>query len=235
MRWLHPVLFCTLGFLSLPARAQDAAPPPPEPAAPSEPPPPPKPPAPPQVFDGEQPPKPAPVPATHRRQPEPEPPTTGFGVEFATAGFASGALQGGLLMGAHSPGGAIYGVRLDYRDQTQTIGGTTHSTTSYSFGLAGRFPVVGSPTGFDLALAADAAYVKAQMASDSPGASSPGASGFLIGFGPQLRYWFHPNAAIGYVVQATYASVSADDTGGLEKVEQSITTFAGAFTLTGGF
>jgi hypothetical protein len=188
------------------------------------------------VFDGEQPPKPAPVPVTRRRrEPEPEPRGAGFGVEVATAGFASGTLQGGLLLGAHTPGGAIYGVRIDYRDETQKISGASQSTTSYGLGLAGRFPVAGSPEGFDLALAADISYIKVQMGSGSAGPSSAGATGFLIAFGPQLRYWFHPNAAVGYVAQLNYVNAS-DDAGGLgEKAEHSLTTFAGAFTLTAGF
>src|SRR5205814_8114692 len=144
-------------------------------------------------------------------------------------GFASGALQGGLLLGGHTPGGVVYGVRIDYSDNTQKIAGSSHSTTAFSIGLAGRFPVAGRPDGFDLALAADAAFVKAQVGS-GPGEPGTGASGIRVGFGPQLRYWFHPNVAVGYLVQLNYLNASSDTSPSGEKLEQSTTSIAGAFT-----
>jgi len=239
MRWLKSALVLALGLFALPVRAQDTAPPPEQPA-PSEPPPTPPPPAPaPQAHDQEEPPahRPAPAPEPRRRrEPEPEPRGAGFGLEVATAGLASGTLQGGLLLGAHTPGGSLYGVRIDYRDETQKLAGTSQSTTAFSFGLAGRFPVAGSPDGFDLALGIDAAYVKASVTDGGAGQAPSGGSGFLIGFGPQLRYWLHPNVAVGYLAQLTYLSATSDDMGGLrDKVEHSITAFTGSFTLSAGF
>jgi hypothetical protein len=235
MRWLKSFAPLALVLVALPARAQDAAPPPSEPA-PAEPPPPRQPPA--QVFDGEQPPspvRPGPVP-THRRTPavEQKDVGTGFGVEVGTAGFASGNLQGGLLLGGHTPGGSIFGVRLNYRDETTKVSGSSSSTTAFAIGLAGRFPVAGSSQGFDLALAADAAFVHVESPAGPADSGSKG-SGFQLAFGPQLRYWFHPNVAAGYMVQFGYTSVSSDASSDRVKVEQSVTALVGSFTLTAGF
>jgi hypothetical protein len=239
MRWLKPFAALALSSLAVPARAQDAAPQPIEaPAAPAQPPPPP-PPA--QVFDGEQPPapvRPAPVPA-RSRPPADEPKvdaTTGFGIEFTTAGFASGNVQGGVLLGAHTPAGSIFGVRFNYRDETTKVSSSSSSTTAFAIGVAGRFPVAGSQTGLDLAMAADAAFLKAETPDAVSGASTTAkASGFQFAFGPQLRYWLHPNVAVGYMAQFSYVKLSSDDSNASAKVEQSVTAVVGTFTLTAGF
>jgi hypothetical protein len=233
MRWLISFAPLALVLVAVPVRAQDAAPPPSEPA-PAEPPPPRQPP--PQVFDGEQPPspaRPAPVP-THRRAPAAEQRDgTGFSMEVATAGFASGNLQGGLLLGAHTPGGLIIGARLNYRDETIKVSGSSSSNTAFAIGLAGRFPVAGGPDGLDLALAGDIAFVHAESPANVSDSGSKG-SGFQLAFGPQLRYWFDRNVAAGYMVQFSYTSVSSDASN-QSNVEQSVTALAGSFTLTASF
>jgi hypothetical protein len=241
MRWLKPYTALALLLFAGPARAQDAAPqptvPPPPPA---QPPPPPPPPAPAQVYDGEQPPspvRPALVPA-RRRPPVEEPKevaTTGFGLEFTTAGFASGNVQGGVLLGAHTPAGAIFGMRFNYRDETTRVSSSSSSATAFALGVAGRFPVAGSQEGLDLAMAVDAAFLKVETPDAVSGASGSKGSGFQFAFGPQLRYWLHPNVAVGYMGQLSYAKISSDNSDSSSKVEQSVTAIVGTFTLTAGF
>jgi hypothetical protein len=239
MRPLILFVVITSAALSATAHAQDAAPEPTPPAASEPPPPPANPPA--QVFDGEQPPeKVRHAPRTIARAQAPvmlEAPASGvgFGLEAATSGFASGNLQGGLLMGAHLPSGTLLGVRLDYADHTQKVGGESQSTSAIALGLGARFPVAGSKAGLDLAVAVDLAYVKAQTAATDNDPAS-GATGFQVGLGPQLRYWINPTVAVGYVVQIQHGSATSDQKDSLgQQLEVSDTRIGGAFTVTAGF
>ena len=168
---------------------------------------------------------------------EPEPPATtmGVGLEVATSGFASGNVQGGLVFGLHSAAGTLIGVRMNYLDQTSKVGSESISNSAMAIGLAARLPVAGSRDGFDVALGADLAYVKSEKAAVG-GESGLSASGFQIGFGPQIRYWIHHNVALGYLVQATYTSLTSEqkDSSG-QSLEQSEAKIGGAFTITAGF
>jgi hypothetical protein len=237
MRPLKLIVLSVSVLLSSAARAQDAAPAPVPAPPPSEPTA--APPAPTgQVFDGEQPKAPKPAPAPRHRPPvvdEPPASTMGVGLEVATSGFASGDLQGGLLFGIHSAAGTLVGVRMNYLDQTSKLGSESVSTTALAIGLAARLPVAGSRDGFDLTLGADVSYVNAKKGALG-GEAATGGSGFQLGFGPQIRYWIHHNVALGYLVQATYSSVTSDqkDSSG-QSLEQTEAKIGGAFTITAGF
>jgi hypothetical protein len=159
----------------------------------------------------------------------------GLGLEVATSGFASGNLQNGLILGMHFPSGTLFGVRIDYADTTTTLGRESQSTTTFAVGLAGRFAVAGSKKGFDLAIGLDAAFVKATVAMAGSMTEAKGSgSGFRVGVGPHLRYWIHPNVALGYIVQGFISKVSSDNEVE-DKLERSDSGFDGAFTVTAGF
>jgi len=239
MQHLKSFLFIALVLVSSSARAQDPATPPPPPPAP-ETPPAPEPPAPAAQPLAELPPKPAP----RKRPPvvveEAPPASAGFGLEVGTSGFASGELQGGLMLGVHISNGTMLGARLDYLDRTRKVGSESRSTSALGLGLAARFPVAGSKAGLDLALALDLMYVKAhadagtgpdvQVASD--------ATGFRVGIGPQLRYWIRPSVAVGYLVQISHTSTSSEQDGTSssgDALEDSLTNIVGTFTVTAGF
>jgi hypothetical protein len=249
MRWilLSAPLFASL--VASPVRAQDAQPTVP-PAAPSPPPaspePPPAVPSVPQVSDGEQPPAPRtapPPPPRHREVTIEEPAASpGFGLEATTAGFASGKLDGGIILGVHFPGGSLFGLRLGYQDQTRKIGSESVSQTAMVIGVSGRFAVMPARAGFDLALGVDGAYIKGQVTDSSLDSPSAEASGFHLGIGPQLRYWLTPNLAVGYLVQASFTQLTSErsSSSGLGSsprgsIEDSTMGIDGTFTLTAGF
>jgi hypothetical protein len=250
MRWmlLAAPLFASL--VASPVRAQDAQPTVP-PEAPSPPPaspePPPAVPSVPQVSDGEQPPAPRtpPPPAPRHREVSVEEPAAspGFGLEAATAGFASGKLDGGIILGVHFPGGSLFGLRLGYKDETRKIGSESMSQTAMTVGVAGRFALMAARAGFDLALGLDGAYIKAQITSSSSGSASAEASGFHLAIGPQLRYWITPNLAVGYLVQASFTQLTSESSSSSSElgfssrssIEDSTMSIDGTFTLTAGF
>src|SRR5688572_30193011 len=156
MQHLKLFVVIALGLSSPSVHAQDGAPPPP-------------PPNPETLYPETPPPAPAaqeeaPAPPTTRAVVRPTTPveaetppaaTAGFGLEVATTGFVSGALSGGLLLGVHISNGSLLGVRLDYLDETAKVGGMSRSKDRLALGLAARFPVVGSKSGLDLAVALD--------------------------------------------------------------------------------
>jgi hypothetical protein len=240
----------TAALASSPAvRAQEAgttpAPVEPAPAPSSEPapaPPPPAPPPPPrQQWDREEPPPPqrqSTLSTTPRRRvpgaPEPES-RPGFAVEVATSGFASGTLQGGLLLGLQFPSATLIGVRFDYADSTRKLGDESVSTSAFALGLAVRFAIAGSREGLDLAFAGEADFVKSQVGGEDP-VTKADAEGFRLAFGPQLRYWVHPNLALGYLAQATLTKIKANArSSAINEMEQTDVGIGGAFTLTAAF
>jgi hypothetical protein len=253
MRWPHVLPVVSLLLVPVIAHAQYTPAPPlngptttPPPESTPEPAPAPPPPAPRPAPDTEEPPPPSHrsgLPTTgqwHAPVVEEQPASgSGFAVEVDTNAFASGTLNGGLVIGAHGADGSVLGFRFAYTDQTQKIGTRSQSTTAYAMGLAGRLTVAGSRNGLDLALGLDASILKAQVgATDAiSGASAPSdASGFHVGVGPMLRYWIRPNIALGYLVEASYTSLSGDSTGSSgEKEEQTRTAIDGTFTLTANF
>jgi len=239
-RWF---VFLAVGLLSSSVHAQEVvpqpSPPTPEaPATPSAP----EPPAADALAEEEEEPPPPPRPVARRKPPvvvqEAPAAGAGFGIELATSGFASGTLQGGLMMGLHLNNGTLLGARLNYVDETQTAGSRSVSSSTVALGLAARFPVIGSKAGLDLAVALDLAYLKSHAdAGVDPDVQVPaGASGFQVGIGPQLRYWIHPNVAVGYLVQASHTSITLDQkSADGETLAGSKTAFAGNFTVTAGF
>jgi hypothetical protein len=163
---------------------------------------------------------------------------SGFAVELGTSSFASGSLSGGVMVGAHTADGSILGIRLDYVDTTTKINSDSTSRTAFSLGLAGRLSVAGGRNGLDLALAIDAGFDKAQLgeAPTISGGTKPlDASGVHVGLGPQIRYWVRPSIALGYLVEWTYASLTADSTDRTDKLEQTSSGISGTFTITGAF
>lgn len=242
MQHLKSFVFLVVALLSSPVQAQEVAPPPslPAPEAPPAPetPAPETPAAEPPVQ--EEPPPPSPRPVARRKPPvvvQAVPAaTSGFGIELATSGFASGTLQGGLLMGVHMSNGSLLGLRLNYSDETQKTGTRSISTNAFAMGLAARFPVVGSKAGLDITVALDLAYVKSKTDAADPSSQATGGSGFQVGIGPQLRYWIHPNVAVGYLAQASHTSITLDQKGpDGESLEGSKTVIGGSFTVTAGF
>jgi hypothetical protein len=247
MRWMSISVALFAAFVTSPVRAQDAGstPPPsetspgnvpagaaseprispgPEPPAPRQPPPSPVPSAPPAPAD--------------------TPAGLGIGLEAATAGFASGNLQGGLLVGMHLPGGSLFGFRIDYRSETRKVGSQSVSHTQYGLGVAGRFAVAGSKAGVDLALALDAAYLKAQIPGPSADGDPIDGFGFHIAAGPQIRYWITPHVAVGYLVEAYFSRVAADTPAMSplvfgapppEHVQETASGIGGIFTLAAAF
>jgi hypothetical protein len=234
MQHIKSFAFAALVLFAPAVHAQEPLPPPATPApeaapvvpetpkpAPEFPPAPPKPPKKPPVVVEE-------VPAA----------STGVGMEVATSGFASGALDGGLLFGVHISNGSLLGVRFAYSDKTLTVGSMSRSTNSLTVGLAARFPVVGSKRGLDMAVALDLDYLKDETDAGADPDMQPavGATGFRIGIGPQLRYWINPSVAVGYMVQAEHKSQTADQKGpDGEAIEGSETALVGKFTVTAGF
>jgi hypothetical protein len=251
MRWLHVLTAVSLLLVPSISRAQyvpapplgtPTNPPAPEPT-PQPIPEPTPPPTPRPAPDTEEPPPPshhAGLPTAGQwRAPAGEEPVNaaGFALEIDTSGFASGKLDGGLVIGAHGADGSLLGFRFDYTDTTQKEGSTSRSNTAYALGLTGRLSVFGNRNGLDLALGLDAALIKAEIGSadavSGASGSSTNLSGFQLGFGPMIRYWIRPNLALGYLVQARYESLSSDtaDVSG-SKPEQNATAIVGTFTLT---
>jgi hypothetical protein len=226
-----------------PARAQDAeaqpvqSSPAPAPAAPPTPPPPPA------LSGGQQPAPPPPAPP-RPAAPAEAPPDRGVVLEAATRGFASGDLQGGLLLGVHFSDGSVVGLRVDYRYQSRDVGSQSNSRSDLGVGLAGRIAVAGSRAGLDLALALDAAYLATQISGADQDGPLVDASGFSFGVGPQFRYWITRNLAVGYLVQAYFSRVASVpvarppvDFGAptTQQIKQSDSGVNGAFTLTASF
>ena len=176
----------------------------------------------------------------------------GLAIELSTAGFASGALVGGLFVGGHIPSGTIIGGFLDYGLTSITAspaGGvpTTISEQIFRLGAGLRQPIVRSADRrVDLYGAADAAFVYkgAETASTMAGmpTTTGSAAGFSLALGPGLRLWLHDQIAIGYVARLRISYLSGEQ-GALATVpndnptDASLTEirFDGAFQLLGIF
>ena len=169
--------------------------------------------------------------------------TTSLAIELATSGFASGALNGGLLIGARLANGIVLGGEFDYTLSSLTLssGGTstTASTQQLRIGAGLRHLWIQTQDKkVDFYGAADAAFLHAGVESGM----SVSANGFSLAFGPGLRLWVHDAIAIGYAAQLrlTYLSgasgVFANPPSAAE-TDASATTvgFDGTFQILGVF
>jgi len=175
-------------------------------------------------------------------------------IELATAGLGSGALQGGLFLGARLPVGLIIGAFLDYGSSSLTV--TTNATNNsteqasslFRFGAGVRYPVLRSEDGrVELFGAGELGLVRRTREVSVSGGSATNVSawGPSLAVGPGLRLWVHDHLAIGYVAefQVTHLSgdpgafpgaTAADVTLGLHAASTDI-ALAGTFQLLGVF
>ncbi len=211
-------------------------------------------------------PEPAPVPAPPPRRPVTPPPRravqavdqpvasatvrngadedrTALAIELGTNGFASGALEGGLFLGARTSGGIIIGAMLDYRSSSVTIHPGTDTITNASsavrFGAGARFTFLRSADHrVELVGAVDAGIVYATA--ETTGISDASASGLTIAAGPGLRFWVHEQIAIGYLARLRFTHLSGDAPAlggsvGDGSASGRDVAFAGTFQILGVF
>jgi hypothetical protein len=176
----------------------------------------------------------------------------GVAIELSTAGFASGALVGGLFVGARSAGSMIVGGFLDYGLASVSLSpeGSPQETSSAQFlrlGVGLRPTLATSADGIvDLYGAADASFNYQSAEVVSSGMTTPtttvSATGFSMALGPGLRFWLHERIAIGYVarLRMTYLTGEAgvfQATATDSPTDASATTigFDGTFQILGVF
>jgi hypothetical protein len=147
----------------------------------------------------------------------------GFVIELETAGFASGALSGGLFLGGRLANGLTIGGEVDYtlasESITQGATMTTLSSSAFLLGAGIRYPILQTTDHrVELTGLADAAV--AYKSAEGPAAAGAGpvtaetsvsATGFSFAIGPALRLWLTEHLALGYAarLRLTYYSGSA--------------------------
>ena len=174
-------------------------------------------------------------------------------VELSTSGFASGSLVGGLFVGGRTATGLILGGLLDYNLLSVTASGTgggadvTRSGQTLRIGAGARYSFVRSADRLvDLYGAADLSFehVAAEVAPTvgSNPTESVSASGFSLAVGPGLRFWVHPQIALGYAarLRLTYLSgvagaFTTPETDDPTNASATAIAFDGAFQILGVF
>jgi hypothetical protein len=164
----------------------------------------------------------------------------GFVIELETAGFVSGALTGGVFLGARlSPdvGNLIVGGSLDFASTSTSTttpvsaGSMTVTTSSSSFALGAgvRYTLVSANDGrLDLFGAGDVGFVHAGTSMLGTSAS---ASGFTVAAGPGLRLWVTDHVAVGYLARFRLTQLAGSDGNG----DATTAGFAGTFQILAVF
>ena len=168
----------------------------------------------------------------------------GFAIEFATGGFASGALQGGIFIGGRTAGGFIIGGIVDYASssETQTLGtlSNTTSTSAVRLGLGMRFLLARTADRRVDLYGAGEMGVAVFTTSVGNQAQDQSAFGLTLGLGPGVRLWVHEHVAVGYtaIMRLTYR-VARDEafSGATDTIETTRRdmSFAGTFQVLAVF
>jgi hypothetical protein len=211
------------------------------------------------------PPAPARLPAARSRErgwpaqardggPEEDDGRSALAIELGTSGLASGALQGGLFLGARLPVGLIIGGFLDYSSSSVAIKTDFTNQTDevsaslFRLGAGVRYPLLRTEDGrVELFGAGELGLVRRTREVSSGGggsATNVSAWGPSLAAGPGLRLWVHEHLAIGYVAefqvihlagdQAAFPAAGANDITGVH-AETTDVNLVGTFQLLGVF
>jgi hypothetical protein len=170
---------------------------------------------------------------------------TGFVIELATAGFASGALNGGLFLGARlSPdvGGLIVGGSLDFASSSTSSAGLSGASGSSSSGMSAATTTTATTSSSSLSLGGGVRYTFVSANDgrlDLFGAGDVGivyssvdsASGFTVAAGPGLRLWVTDHVAVGYLARFRLTKLSGSNGAG----DATTAGFGGTFQILGVF
>jgi len=177
---------------------------------------------------------------------EPGADQNGLAIELSTSGFASGALTGGVFVGARMASGPIVGGFVDYGMSSLGVSGATSSTSFFRLGAGLRHTLFQSADRVvDLFGAADASF-ESRSAEVIIGSPTPtqnvSVSGFSLALGPGVRFWVHSQIAVGYVARFRLTYLSGDGgvfqappTADTNSVSQTQIGFDGTFQVLGVF